>query len=78
MSSASPIVNLGRMDGKALYSLVAIVIAVATSAIAVSTPPPAIPIVLFGLALSAGGTWFFIGWRLRRVEAAWPRLGMNG
>lgn len=63
--------------GTVLYSLVAIVIAVATFAIAVSTPSLTIPIVLFGLGLLAGGTWFFIGRRLRRVDAAWPRVGMD-
>lgn len=34
--------------------------------------------VLFSLGLLAGGTWLFIGWRLRRVEAAWPSVGMDG
>ena len=63
--------------GTVLYSLVAIVIAVATFAIAVSTPSLTISIVLFGLGLLAGGTWFFIGRRLRRVDAAWPRVGMD-
>lgn len=63
--------------GTVLYSLVAIVIALTTFAIAVSNPSQAIPVVLFGLGLLVGGTWFFIGRRLRGVEAAWPYVGME-
>ncbi len=63
--------------GTVLYNGIAIIVAVATFALAVSYPLLAIPIVLFGLGLLAGGTWFFIGWRLRRVEAAWPYVGME-
>ena len=61
--------------GTLLYSLIVFVIAVAAFAFAVTDPLLAAPIVLFGLGLLAGGTWFFIGWRIRRVEAAWPSLG---
>ncbi len=64
--------------GTVFYNVIAIAIAVTTFGLAVSNSILAIPIVLFGLGLLAGGTWFFIGWRLRRVEAAWPRVGMEG
>ena len=63
--------------GTVLYNLIALPLALATFAVAVSNPLLAIPAVLFGLGLLAGGTWIFIGWRLRRVEAAWPYVGMD-
>ena len=63
--------------GNVLYNLIALPLALATFAVAVSNPLLAIPAVLFGLGLLAGGTWLFIGWRLRRVEAAWPYVGMD-
>ena len=40
-----------------------------------ATPVPAVVAVLLGLSLLAGGTWFFVSWRVQRVEAVWPMLG---
>jgi hypothetical protein len=61
--------------GTALYSVFAMLAALITFVIAVSRPPLAIPIVLFGLGVLAGGTWFFVSWRIEKVEAAWPTIG---
>ena len=63
--------------GTVLYSLIAFFIAIVTFAFAVYDPRLAIPIVLFRLGLLAGGAWSFVGWRMRRVEAAWPHVGMD-
>jgi hypothetical protein len=61
--------------GTALYSVIAMLAALITFVIAVSRPPLAIPVVLFGLGVLAGGTWFFVSWRIKKVEAAWPTIG---
>lgn len=66
---------LPSLIGTALYSVIAMATALATFALAAIKPPLAIPAVLFGLGLLTGGTWFFVGWCARRVEAAWLRLG---
>ncbi len=63
------------MLGVFLYSVIAMLIAVVAFVVAVSVPGAAIPAVIFGLGLLAGGTWFFVAWRMGRIEAAWPFLG---
>jgi hypothetical protein len=44
---------------------------------ALSTPALAIPIVIMGLALLAGGTLFFVHSRTNLVEEAWPSIGVG-
>jgi hypothetical protein len=61
--------------GVLLYSAPAISIALAAFVAAVTTPAAAAPAVIFGLGLLTGGTWFFVAWRMRLIEAAWPYLG---
>jgi len=65
------------LAGSLVYSLIAIIIVVATYAFAHGSPSLAIPIVIMGLALLAGGTWFFVNWSMKRVEKAWPRIGVD-
>lgn len=57
------------------YSLITVFVAITTYFFALSEPGLAIPIVIMGLALLAGGTWFFVQWCTNRVEKAWPRIG---
>jgi hypothetical protein len=66
---------LPGLVGSVGYSLVAIVVAVFTYFVAQSDPTLTIPIVVLGLGLLAGGTYLFVSWCTRRVEAAWPRIG---
>ena len=68
---------LPALGGSIIYSLIAIVIAQATYIFAHNSPLWAIPIVIMGLALLAGGTWFFVHWSTVRVEAAWPSIGVD-
>ena len=67
--------TLPRLIGFVVYSVAAILVALSTFALAVIVPAAAIPIAVSGLGLLAGGTWFFVGWCTRRVEAAWSRIG---
>ena len=67
--------GLPMLIGSFLYSLVGIVVAVATYALANGQPSFAIPIVIMGLAILAGGTWFFVHTRVNTVEAVWPQIG---
>ncbi len=67
--------SLPSLIGTVVYSLLIMLMALTTFVLAVSEPPLAIPIVIFGLGLLAGGTWFFVSWRMRLVEAAWPMIG---
>ena len=59
------------------YSIIAQFVAITTYFYAQSEPALAIPIVIMGLALLAGGTWFFLQRSTNRVEKAWPRIGVN-
>lgn len=61
--------------GTVLYSMIAGAVAMTTFGFAVADPPLAIPTVLLGLGLLAGGTWFFVARRIDRVEAAWSSIG---
>ena len=63
--------------GSFSYSIVAIIVVMATYLVANETPSLAIPAVIMGLSLLAGGTWFFVQWCTNRVEKAWPRIGAN-
>ena len=66
---------LPLLVGWLLYSVVALPLALVTFVTGVATPVPAVVAVLLGLSLLAGGTWFFVSWRVQRVEAVWPMLG---
>ena len=57
------------------YSLITIAVAISTYFFALSEPTLVIPIMIFGLALLTGGTWFFVHWCTNRVEKAWPLIG---
>jgi hypothetical protein len=61
--------------GSFLYSLVGVFVALATYALAHGQQAYAVPIVIMGLALLAGGTWLFVHTRANKVEAAWARIG---
>ena len=61
--------------GWLLYSVAALPLALGAYVLGVATPVPAVVAVLLGLGLLAGGTWFFVSWRVQRVEAVWPMLG---
>ncbi len=69
--------SIPSLVGSLGYSIVAIIIAMATYLVANETPSLAIPAVIMGLALLAGGTWFFVQWCTNRVEKAWPGIGAN-
>ncbi len=69
--------SIPSLVGSFGYSIVAIIIVMATYLVANETPSLAIPAVIMGLALLAGGTWFFVQWCTNRVEKAWPRIGAN-
>lgn len=66
---------LPSLVGTVVYSVLAMLVALAAFVVGVGTAVPAIATALLGLAVLAGGTWFFVSWRMRRVEAAWPMLG---
>ena len=63
--------------GAGLYSLVGIILAMVIYMLAHGSPTFAIPIVILGLAVMAGVTWFFVHWSTRRVEKAWPGIGVE-
>ena len=67
--------GLPAMIGSLVYSIAAIVVTYGIYIFALSTPALAIPIVIMGLALLAGGTLFFVNSRTNLVEAAWPSIG---
>lgn len=67
--------GLPSLIGSAVYTIIAVIVAVATYALAHGNVYLAIPIVIMGLALLAGGTWFFVHWCTTRVEKAWPLIG---
>ena len=69
--------SIPSLVGSFGYSIVAIIIVMATYLVANETPSLAIPAVIMSLALLAGGTWFFVQWCTNRVEKAWPRIGAN-
>jgi hypothetical protein len=68
---------LPALIGSIVYSIVAIFVTYTIYYFAYSNPALAIPIVIMGLALLAGGTWFFVHARTNRVERAWPGIGAN-
>ncbi len=68
---------LPSLFGTLGYSITAQFVAITTYFFAQSEPTLAIPIVIMGLALLAGGTWFFVQRSTNRVEKAWPRIGVN-
>ena len=59
--------------GSNVYTIIAIVV-MAICVLAHSAVVLTIPIVIMGLSLLAGGTWFFVQWRTNRVAAAWGGL----
>ena len=63
--------------GTAVYSVPMLIVAWFIYLWANGQPAFAIPIVLMGLAVMAGGTWFFAHWSTRRVEKAWPVIGVG-
>lgn len=67
--------GIPSLMGSLVYSAAATGIALLTFRFAHGSPALAIPIVIMGLALLAGGTWFFVNWITRRVERAWPMIG---
>lgn len=69
--------GIPSLVGPLAYSIIAIIIAMATYITANEIPSLAMPVVIMGLALLAGGTWFFVQWCTNRVEAAWPGIGSN-
>ena len=69
--------SIPSLIGSFIYSITAIFIAMATYFVANETPSLAVPAVIMGLTLLAGGTWFFVQWCTNRVEKAWPRIGAD-
>jgi hypothetical protein len=69
--------SIPSLIGSFIYSITALFIAMATYFVANETPSLAVPAVIMGLALLAGGTWFFVQWCINRVEKAWPRIGAD-
>jgi hypothetical protein len=67
--------SLPSLIGSLVYSLVGIIIAWVVYLGAHAYQNLAIPIVIIGLALLAGITWFFIHLSSARVEKAWPLIG---
>ncbi len=67
--------SLPAIVGAATYSVLTIIIAATTFLFALNLTTLAIPIVILGLALMAGETWFFVNWCSNRVEVAWPTIG---
>ena len=53
------------------YSLAGMLVADITFVIATGAPAYAVPVTILGLALLAGGTWFFVQRRAALVEKAW-------
>jgi hypothetical protein len=69
--------SLPSLIGSAVYSLVAVAVAWFTYIVANAQQAYAVPIVIAGLALLAGGTWLFVHRRSRKVESAWVRIGVE-
>ncbi|HMQ30494.1 MAG TPA: hypothetical protein PKD53_07180 [Chloroflexaceae bacterium] len=69
--------NLQGFLGSLAYMLVAVVMAMAIIVIVQLTPGLALPGIILGLALLAGGTWLFVEWCMRSVEQAWPTIGVD-
>jgi len=67
--------SLPSLIGSVVYSLVAIIVAWFTYIVANAQQAYAVPIVIAGLTLLAGGTWLFVHRRSRKVEDAWARIG---
>ena len=72
-------VETGLLGADLKYTLIPLIagvfVALATYALAHGQQTYAVPIVIMGLALLAGGTWLFVHTRSRKVEAAWARIG---
>jgi len=69
--------TLPSLIGTFGYSLITIAVAISTYFFAQSEPTLSIPIMIFGLALLVGGTWFFVHWCTNRVEKAWVQIGAD-
>jgi hypothetical protein len=69
--------GLPALIGSAVYSFLVILLAAITYIVAHGLAAWAIPIVVMGLAMMAGVTWFFVHWSTNRIEAAWPRIGTD-
>jgi ABC-2 type transport system permease protein len=67
--------SLPALFGTVFYVVLAAIVAESAYLTANAWPSFAVPIVLMGLALLGGGTWFFVQWRTGRVERAWPAIG---
>ena len=67
--------GLPALIGSLVYSIATIIVTYGIYIFALSTPALAIPIVIMGLALLAGGTLFFVHSRTNLVEGAWPTIG---
>ena len=63
------------MGGPAHAAILHRFLAVATYALAHGQQTYAVPIVILGMALLAGGTWLFVHRRSNKVEAAWSKVG---
>ena len=68
---------LPSMLGSVGYSIIAVIVVISTYFFALSESHLAIPIVIFGLSLLAGGTWFFVHRSTERVEKAWAAIGVR-
>jgi ABC-2 type transport system permease protein len=69
--------GLPALIGSFVYSLGAVVVAMLTYVLGHGSAALAIPTVVLGLSLLAGGTWLFVHWCTRRVERAWPQIGAS-
>lgn len=67
--------SLPSLIGSLVYTVVAIVVAWATYIVAQAQQAFAIPIVILGLSILAGGTWLFVHRRSKKIEDAWTRIG---
>lgn len=67
--------GLPALIGSFVYSLVAVVVVVLTYVLGHGSAALAIPAVILGLSLLAGGTWLFVHWCTQRVEKIWPQIG---
>ena len=68
--------GLPMLIGTTVYSLVILILAFGTYALAHGSPIWAISIVVMGLAIMGGGTWFFVHRITVRVEKSWPSIGI--
>jgi thiol:disulfide interchange protein len=67
--------GMPALIGVFTYSIVGVLLAETIYLSASVVTSAAIPIVVLGLSVLAGGTWFFVQWSTNRVEKAWPRIG---